>query len=328
MKHVPSFPIEIAEAIDGQNMQISSTMFDSRHTTGEENDKLADQYFSAMRDWLLGRDHFFIDNPDPFLGVDYSGLDLSECRFPFPVTGIMYRYEPERFGCDIDSLGPERAPLDRDRFVIAADIDDTRDESEKLIRILSFFKLDQNTPKHIGEPGSWVFNPVAAMIPREKLIDASEIIKPDEARFQMVSSLPGINDESFFEASERQGVSRSELANLIADDIRLAMGFLAISSAKNVPIERLSAPEKLNRKRAKRGKYPLPGYHVLDLGFGRRTETAGDGSGRSHASPRLHTRRGHMRQCASGTITYVRQTLVGDPTKGAVTKDYRVRAKK
>jgi len=44
------------------------------------------------------------------------------------------------------------------------------------------------------------------------------------------------------------------------------------------------------------------------------------------ASPRLHFRRGHIRNNADGTQTWVRPCMVGDPDEGTVVKDYDVRA--
>jgi hypothetical protein len=47
-------------------------------------------------------------------------------------------------------------------------------------------------------------------------------------------------------------------------------------------------------------------------------------AGGSHASPRLHERRGHWRHLHSGDAVWVRPCLVGSPERGVVEKDYRV----
>lgn len=49
--------------------------------------------------------------------------------------------------------------------------------------------------------------------------------------------------------------------------------------------------------------------------------------GGTHASPALHERRGHLRALASGKIVPVRPAWVGDPNRGAILKDYRVKSK-
>ena len=47
--------------------------------------------------------------------------------------------------------------------------------------------------------------------------------------------------------------------------------------------------------------------------------------GGTHASPRQHDRRGHFRTLKSGKKVWVRQTVVGDPTKGRRFADYVVK---
>lgn len=47
-------------------------------------------------------------------------------------------------------------------------------------------------------------------------------------------------------------------------------------------------------------------------------------AGGTHASPRLHERRGHWRHLHSGDAVWVRPCLVGSPERGVVEKDYRL----
>ena len=47
--------------------------------------------------------------------------------------------------------------------------------------------------------------------------------------------------------------------------------------------------------------------------------------GGTHASPRLHDRRGHLRRLKSGKNVWVKPCKVGDATKGTVFHDYEVR---
>jgi hypothetical protein len=63
-------------------------------------------------------------------------------------------------------------------------------------------------------------------------------------------------------------------------------------------------------------------YHILKLpNRAMHSGVSGDGS---HASPRLHVRRAHIRKLPTGVLTFVRQCLVGDPDKGVVEKHYEV----
>lgn len=44
----------------------------------------------------------------------------------------------------------------------------------------------------------------------------------------------------------------------------------------------------------------------------------------THASPRLHDRRGHLRRLATGKCVWVKACKVGDATKGVVFHDYKI----
>lgn len=81
--------------------------------------------------------------------------------------------------------------------------------------------------------------------------------------------------------------------------------------------------ERIQKKRAKKGKPPLFSYWTLELSLpSERTE--GPHHGGTHASPRLHLRRGHARQYAPGKYTWVQPCTVGNKKLGMVHKDYAV----
>jgi hypothetical protein len=107
------------------------------------------------------------------------------------------------------------------------------------------------------------------------------------------------------------------------------------------------APEKLNRKRAKAGRAPIPAHTVVTI-VPLRFRSQARGSG-SHASPRLHYRRSHLRHFkerpaggrsvwspdrvwagADGVpskgwwVTVVPRFLVGKAELGEVSHEYRV----
>lgn len=64
-------------------------------------------------------------------------------------------------------------------------------------------------------------------------------------------------------------------------------------------------------------------YHVLKLP----DKAGGDAhAGGSHASPRFHVRRAHIRKLPTGALTFVRQCFVGDRERGVVEKHYAVSA--
>jgi hypothetical protein len=78
----------------------------------------------------------------------------------------------------------------------------------------------------------------------------------------------------------------------------------------------------LNQRRIEKGKAPKYTWHTLIVG----AETVvRDDLGGTHASPRYHDRRGHQRRLKNGKVIWVKACKVGDPSKGAVFKDYAVR---
>lgn len=68
-------------------------------------------------------------------------------------------------------------------------------------------------------------------------------------------------------------------------------------------------------------------YHVLEIPSRSASGACGDHAG-SHASPRRHIRRAHIRKLPSGALTFVRQCFVGELSYGAVDKHYQMRASK
>lgn len=99
--------------------------------------------------------------------------------------------------------------------------------------------------------------------------------------------------------------------------------FVAATRCSNVQTEMQLPPEKLNRKRAAAGKVPFFSYHVLKLEPARASSSqAGLGS---HASPRVHLRRGHVRRLPQ-KLAWVNACVVGNKALGMVSKDYEVRA--
>lgn len=74
-------------------------------------------------------------------------------------------------------------------------------------------------------------------------------------------------------------------------------------------------------KRARHGKAPLFDWHTVTI---QPKQIKAEPQGSTHASPRMHDRRGHWRSLTSGKQVWVRNCKVGDATKGVVFKDYKL----
>lgn len=96
--------------------------------------------------------------------------------------------------------------------------------------------------------------------------------------------------------------------------------FLSALNCQNVKRVEHKPDAALNKARQKRGKLPLFSFWTLELDFDR--SQRGQSCGGTHASPRLHLRRGHPRQYAPGVWTWVQPHVVGNKNLGIVHKDY------
>lgn len=101
------------------------------------------------------------------------------------------------------------------------------------------------------------------------------------------------------------------------------LAFLGLLAAKGVLREHHEGPKSLNERRLKKGKAPIFSFWWVkhDPSF---LKLPGVSASGTHAPPRLHLRRGHIRRLHSGALTNVRPCLVGSPEAGVVEKAYRI----
>lgn len=119
---------------------------------------------------------------------------------------------------------------------------------------------------------------------------------------------------------ERLGVQESQ--NAIQTGHAMALNAFYVLGCANVRTVDNSAPEKLNKNRAINGKFPIQSYKTLVIDAGK-PQAARDDRGGTHSSPRVHLRRGHVRQIEGGRRIWVQPCVVGSK-HGVITKDYRV----
>lgn len=110
------------------------------------------------------------------------------------------------------------------------------------------------------------------------------------------------------------------LQNLVA----LLWAYLSAMNCVNVSKVETRADEKVQKARLRRGKRPLFSFWTLSIDLDRGPAN-NNSSGGSHASPRLHLRRGHARQFSPGRWTWVNAHAVGNKESGMVHKSYKSR---
>jgi len=105
------------------------------------------------------------------------------------------------------------------------------------------------------------------------------------------------------------------------DEICAVIQALSFMRCKNVYVNSIMPPRKLNEVRAKKGKSAFFEYKVMEL---KKQEVTiyRTGNHSDRASPRIHLRRGHIRRLPNGESTFVTPCVVGDKSMGVVMKDY------
>ena len=111
------------------------------------------------------------------------------------------------------------------------------------------------------------------------------------------------------------------------DEARMILGFLAAWYRALVSGCEASHPEVAqtftNRRKIAAGKKPSYDWRTVII---EPQKPKSESLGGTHASPRLHDRRGHLRKLASGKSVWVKQCKVGKAELGTVFHDYEVRA--
>lgn len=114
----------------------------------------------------------------------------------------------------------------------------------------------------------------------------------------------------------------SELGGMFSSGFNAIIEFCVKVNCENVVQDRLAPSKVMNQKRVSKGKTPFFTYRFLQIPSPRSEEVPVGGT---HASPRMHLRRGHPRRLATGKVTWVRNAIVGNPSIGVVDKTYVVR---
>lgn len=157
----------------------------------------------------------------------------------------------------------------------------------------------------------WVLQPAGAVFPKSWESVASD------GRIQFVKASPEIFDLTY-------GQGKQNPLTDVSSDCGSVMELLEALSCRNVstePIKKIKP--SVNAKRITDGKLPIYETRILTINSSAIHKQTTKQSGSSHASPRQHLRRGHIRRLESGNI-WVNSCVVGDPSKGSISKQYSV----
>jgi hypothetical protein len=99
---------------------------------------------------------------------------------------------------------------------------------------------------------------------------------------------------------------------------------LSLLNCVNVKTEEIRPPDKLSRAHQKKYKVPMSSYRILTLRGTNLSETPASYKGGTHAAPRQHIVRGHIKRRATGNF-YWNSHLRGKPEQGSIAKKYDVK---
>lgn len=115
-----------------------------------------------------------------------------------------------------------------------------------------------------------------------------------------------------------EDAQNSRISEEMGWEIMAIVQLIAALACRNVTQRVCSPNAALQKKRAKNGRFPLYSYRILEIDEGR--AASGERHG-SHASPRVHLRRGHIRRLPDRNV-WVNACVVGNKAMGMVAKDY------
>lgn len=131
-------------------------------------------------------------------------------------------------------------------------------------------------------------------------------------------SVNSIGDHDLF----KECMNDEKASLLLLAPVGFMIRFVAALNCSNTYLVSNEPSAKLQKARLKRGKLPLFEYKTLHVKLNE-TRVKKQPGGGTHASPRVHLRRGHIRHLPQGNI-WVNACVVGDKSKGVIHKDYEV----
>jgi len=288
------------------------------------------------------------DNGGLYEDEEYTDVSVDVLRLPYPICALEYASD--------DKLYDPDGGLERCDKHISIAFDPKRlppPLKAEFFRTLDRNELDAIPNNSIAIIALYAFNESKSAIRGSEWAYASGVVFLDADKPFLPSMPTRLVDARacFFVENFNSEVRNGKSPYLVKmafkgntqDDVKTTLHFATAMSCSNVSTEKLTPPPLVNKKRLSKGKAPLFEYHVLNLDvvhqdahahssgaldFSDSAEISGGGS---HASPRQHLRRGHMRRLGEkhgNKVIWVNATVVGKSHKGVIEKSYELEAPK
>jgi hypothetical protein len=218
-----------------------------------------------------------------------AGIDIVDIKW-FDMTGCISDSQK----ANLDPLLTHRPPFEK-CFVVWQGKTKSHASYEVLMLVAGDDPLDGITVSIWKGPTGTRLRPIPAMF---------YLIEEDRIRYGAVSDDEPVD---------------KELAELMMAQI--GAWYSAIN--KRVEVYVPSIKETFtNRRKIEQGKLPIYDWTTIWI---EPAKPRSEGKGGTHASPRLHDRRGHLRRLANGKNVWVKSCKVGDASKGAIFHDYAIK---
>jgi hypothetical protein len=257
--------------------------------------------------------HFVVPDGGRILNGGLRGIRNTKLKLPYDSITIEYYFQ--------QSVNNRKDPTScvNKRLIIA-------DQHEDFIRICCVFYVPHNN--------SWTLWPIFIDIDEKwDDTDGVEILQLRKDVCDITdSNLPAIRQRAVgvllpasFKAVENQSISRQNaidrLCFYIREEVVVVLELVEALSCKNVSEEIYQKQICKTKNKKRKIVFHETKMLVINASSGEAKNYRPGNS--THASPRQHLRRGHIRRLPSGNY-WVNSCVVGDPTKGTIDKQYAV----
>lgn len=238
-----------------------------------------------------------------------KGLEgLEHLRLPYENVLIEYQAENNSFGVAEQVCGVENTRPYPRRIVLAS-------EQGEHIFIYSVVGADVD-----GVTG-WPMQPMAVVVKKHDSTEGLEV----SIKSVNETTVRGIGAfiaplGSLYEKVYGQGKEEWAWADM-SDEVLAVLELVEALSCSNVTHEPMPQP-KMNKSAIRRGAAPFDEYRMLVLKGADKSYPA---KGGSHASPREHLRRGHIRALQNGNRIWINSCVVNAGIGGRIAKSYDMR---
>lgn len=219
-----------------------------------------------------------------------AGIDIVDIKW-FDLSGGF----TDQQRADLDPVMTHRPPFDR-CFVVWKGKTKTHASYEVLMLVAGNDPEDGITVSMWKGPTGTRLRPIPAMF---------YFIEGDQIRYGAV------NDDEPVD---------KELAELMLAQVGVWYGLMDRRIEAYIPTMRDTFT---NRRKMQQGKAPTFDWTTVYI---EPAKPRSDSKGGTHASPRLHDRRGHLRRLTTGKNVWVKACKVGDASKGVIFHDYKIEA--